>query len=66
MSLLGVLADEPSGGKSGGKAATKKKFTKFFDLLEEVAERYRIARVLEDDDEGKENRCGWGCAAGSA
>ena len=30
MSLLGVLADEPSGGKSGGKAATKEKFTKFF------------------------------------
>ena len=58
MSLLGVLADEPSGGKSGGKAATKEKFTKFFDLLEEVAERHRIARVLEDDEEGKENRCG--------
>ena len=51
MSLLGVLADEPSGGKSGGKAATKEKFTKFFDLLEEVAEHHRIARVLEDDEE---------------
>ena len=54
MPLLGVLADEPSGGKSGGKAATKEKFTKFFDLLEEVAERHRTARVLEDDEEGKE------------
>ena len=54
MPLLGVLADEPSGSKSGGKAATKEKFTKFFDLLEEVAERHRIARVLEDDEEGKE------------
>ena len=51
MPLLGVLADEPSGGKNGGKAATKEKFTKFFDLLEEVAERHRIARVLEDDEE---------------
>ena len=51
MSLLGVLADEPSGGKNGGKAATKEKFTKFFDLLEEVAERHRIARVSEDDEE---------------
>ena len=49
-----MLADEPSGGKSGGKAATKEKFIKFFDLLEEVAERHRIARVLEDDEEGKE------------
>ena len=58
MSLLGVFADEPSGGKSGGKAATKENFIKFFDLLEEVAERHRIARVLEDDEEGKENRCG--------
>ena len=54
MPLLGVLADEPSGGKSGGKAATKEKFTKFFDLLEDVAERHRIARVLEGDKEGRE------------
>lgn len=55
MPLLGVLADEPGGGgKSAGKAATKEKFTKFFDLLEEVAERHRIAKVLEDDEEGKE------------
>ena len=46
-----MFADEPSGGKSGGKAATKEKFIKFFDLLEEVAERHRIARVLEDDEE---------------
>ena len=41
----------PCGGKSGGKAATKEKFIKFFDLLEEVAERHWIARVLEDDEE---------------
>ena len=51
MPLLGVLANEPSSGKSGGKAATKEKFIKFFDLLEEVAKRHRIARVLEDDEE---------------
>ena len=66
MSLLGVLADEPSGGKGGGKAATKEKFTKFFNLLEEVAERHRIARVLEDDEEWRNGGkplwmrlCGW-------
>ena len=58
MPLLGVLSDELGGGKSGGKAATKEKFAKFFDLLEEVAERHWIARVLEDDAEGKETSAG--------
>ena len=43
---------------TAGKAATKEKFTKIFDLLEEVAERHRIARVLEDDAEGKETSAG--------
>ena len=41
-----------------GKVATKEKFTKIFDLLEEVTEHHRIARVLEDDAEGKETSAG--------
>ncbi|KAG2066849.1 hypothetical protein BDR04DRAFT_46931 [Suillus decipiens] len=36
---------------SGWKAAAKEKFTRFYDLLEEVGERHRIAKVLEDDSE---------------
>jgi hypothetical protein len=66
MPLLQTLSDETGGGAGGGgggiggiggggaKAATKERFTKFFDLFEEVAERHRMARVLEDDIEGKD------------
>ena len=53
MPLLQTLADDPSAKSSGGKAATKEKFTKFFDLLDEIAERHRMARVMEEDEEGK-------------
>lgn len=40
--------------KDKSKSATKEKFTRFFDALEEVAERHRLARVLQDDREGRE------------
>ena len=40
--------------KSKSKSATKEKFTHFFDLLEEVAERHRMAHVLQDDKDGRE------------
>lgn len=40
--------------KDKSKSATKEKFTRFFDLLEEVAERHRIAKVLADDKDGRE------------
>lgn len=40
--------------KDKSKSATKEKFTRFYDLLEEVAERHRLARVLQDDTEGRE------------
>ncbi len=40
--------------KDKSKSATKEKLTRFFDLLEEVAERHRIARVLQDDQDGRE------------
>lgn len=40
--------------KDKSKSATKEKFTRFYDLLEEVAERHRLARVLQDDKEGRE------------
>ena len=40
--------------KDKGKSAAKEKFTRFFDLLEEVQERHRLAPVLQDDREGRE------------
>jgi exocyst complex protein 7 len=45
--LMQALAED----KDKGKAATKEKFTRFFDLLDEVAERHTFARVLPDDNE---------------
>ena len=44
------LADERD---RGGKSAVKEKFTRFFDLLDEVTERHQFARVLADDPEGR-------------
>ncbi|KAH9171613.1 hypothetical protein EDB89DRAFT_1094737 [Lactarius sanguifluus] len=34
-----------------GKAAAMEKFTRFFDLLDEINEQHQLARVLEDDEE---------------
>jgi exocyst complex protein 7 len=39
------------GGGGGGKEKTKDKMTRFFDLLEEVVERHKLAKVLEDDED---------------
>ncbi|ESK87637.1 exocyst complex exo70 subunit [Moniliophthora roreri MCA 2997] len=50
--LMQALTDDPK--EKPGKSATKEKFTRFYDLLEEVMERHKIARVLEDDPEERE------------
>ncbi|KAI4524798.1 Cullin repeat-like-containing domain protein [Schizophyllum commune] len=50
--LMQALADDP---KEKGKTAAKEKFTRFFDLLEEVLERHKYARVLEDDPTARES-----------
>ncbi|KAI0634684.1 Cullin repeat-like-containing domain protein [Trametes polyzona] len=47
--LLQTLVDE----KDRGKSAVKEKFTRFFDLLDEVTERHVVARVLQDDPDGR-------------
>ncbi|KAG7443520.1 uncharacterized protein BT62DRAFT_1034465 [Guyanagaster necrorhizus] len=37
-----------------GKAATKERFTRFYDMFDEVIERYRgVVSVLDDDEEGR-------------
>ena len=46
--LIQVLAKDK---EKAGKAASKEKFTRFSDLLEEIRERHHLARVLEDDEE---------------
>jgi len=43
--------------KDKSKSATKERFTRFYDLLEEVAERHRLAKVLQDDKNGRETVC---------
>ncbi|KDQ22999.1 hypothetical protein PLEOSDRAFT_62377 [Pleurotus ostreatus PC15] len=50
--LMQALTDDPK--EKGGKAVTKEKFTRFFDLLDEVVERHKLGKVLEDDEEGRE------------
>jgi len=47
--LLSALGDD----RNKGKQVTKEKFATFFDALEEVAERHRFARVLGDDEDGR-------------
>ena len=55
--LIQALADEKerSGGLVGGgkSAIIKEKWSRFFDSLEEVSERHRVARVLADDPDGR-------------
>ena len=49
--LLAVLAEDKDKNKS---SVVKEKFTRFFDLLDELVERHAIAAVLPDDSEGEE------------
>ncbi|KAJ7653129.1 Cullin repeat-like-containing domain protein [Mycena polygramma] len=52
--LLQTLTDDPGSGKGGGaRAAVKEKFTKFYELLDEVLERHKGARLLEDDPDAR-------------
>ncbi|KAE9407606.1 hypothetical protein BT96DRAFT_986598 [Gymnopus androsaceus JB14] len=50
--LMQSLTQDPK-EKPGNKAATKEKFTRFYDLLEEVLERHKLAKILEDDEESR-------------
>lgn len=53
MQALSEDREKEKIGSSAWKAATKEKFTRFYDLLEEVGERHRMAKVLEEDDEAR-------------
>jgi exocyst complex protein 7 len=54
--LLQMLTDSPAGNSKSGtaRAAVKEKFTKFYELLDEVLERHKGARLLEDDPESRQ------------
>jgi len=49
--LMQVLTEHPKDEMN--KAVVKDKFTKFFTLLDEVVERHRFAKVLEDDPKAR-------------
>ncbi|KAI0826310.1 Cullin repeat-like-containing domain protein [Irpex lacteus] len=51
--LMSALQED----KDKSKSATKERFTRFYDLLEEVAERHRLAKVLHDDRAGRDTVC---------
>ena len=48
--LMQAITDDP---KDKNKGAGKEKFTRFFDLFDELMERHRFVRFMEDDEEGK-------------
>ena len=48
--LLTALAED----KDKGKSSVKEKFTRFFDLLDELVERHAVAEVLPDESEEDE------------
>ncbi|KAJ7598627.1 Cullin repeat-like-containing domain protein [Mycena floridula] len=52
--LMQAFMDDP---KDKGKSNAKERFTRFYDLLDEVVERHKIAPVLEDDPNGRESMC---------
>ncbi|KNZ77465.1 Exocyst complex protein exo70 [Termitomyces sp. J132] len=53
--LIQALTDEAKEKSTLLKSsATKEKLNRFFDLLEEVMERHKFAKVMEDDEEGRE------------
>lgn len=49
--LMQAITDDPKDKSTKGSA--KEKFTRFFDLLDEVVERHRLVRILEDDPRAK-------------
>ncbi|KAH7889211.1 Cullin repeat-like-containing domain protein [Phlebopus sp. FC_14] len=53
MHALSEDREKEKVGSSAWRAATKEKFTRFYDLLDEVGERHRLGKVLEEDGEGR-------------
>jgi exocyst complex protein 7 len=52
--LMQALTNDPKEKPGSARTIAKEKFTRFYDLLDEVVERHKMAAVLEDDEEGRE------------
>ena len=50
--LMQAITEDPR--DKSNRSAAKEKFTRFFDLLDEVIERHKFVTVLEDDAEGRD------------
>jgi len=48
--LMQAIAED----KDKGKSATKEKFTRFFDILDEIVERHSFAKVLPEEEDIRE------------
>ena len=46
-----AITEDPK--DKSNKAAAKEKFTRFFDLFDELVERHKFAPVLDDDPKGR-------------
>lgn len=59
MPLLSSLDDQPRAQDNlklgGGKIGTKDKYTRFYDLLEEIKERHLLHRVLRSHSGGEQD-----------
>jgi len=51
--LAGVVTSVPGVGPSS-RSLLKERWSRYWDMLEEIIERHRFARVLADDEEGRE------------
>jgi exocyst complex component 7 len=49
--LMQAITEDPR--DKSNRSAAKEKFTRFFDLLDEVIERHKLVTVLEDDADGR-------------
>lgn len=49
--LMQAITDDPK--EKSGKSQAKEKFTRFYDLLDEVVERHRLFKVLDEDKEAR-------------
>lgn len=49
--LMQAITDDPK--DKSNKAAAKEKFTRFFDLFDEVVERHKFGQVLDEDPKGR-------------
>ena len=47
-----AISEDPR--DKSNRSAAKEKFTRFFDLLDEVIERHKLVAVLEDDVAGRD------------